>query len=87
MNNTNHNNPLKRIAGALLLDRKQIRDICALGGISISANKADCWRRSLNAQRERQQSGETERRDKIMSDSEWIGFWRGLDIWLHQEPE
>jgi len=81
--NYTHNNTLKRLAGALLLDRKQIRDICALGGVTVSASLADGWRRGNNTYRSRdpgsRHPGELERRDKPMTDQQWSGFWRGLE--------
>jgi len=89
--NHTHNDALKRISSAMLLDRKQIRDICALGGVTISASLADGWRRGSNTYRKRDEGSrhpdELERRDKPISDQQWRGFWRGLSIWLHQQPQ
>lgn len=83
-----HNAALRRIASALRLDRKQIREIVSLGGIEISASQADGWRRGAGTYRKpdagSNNPNELERRDKPISDDEWYAFWDGLDIWLHR---
>lgn len=89
MRSYKHNGALKRVAAALMLDRKTIRDICALGGIQVSASQADGWRRGAKTYRKpdpgSRNPGELERRDKPMTAEQWRGFWDGLDIWLHRE--
>lgn len=91
MKNYSHNSAFRRVARALRLTRHDVVDICAFGGVEVSASKADGWRRGEKSYRKpdprSHNPNELERRDKPISDSDWSAFWRGLDIWLHRSGD
>ena len=84
-----HNPVMRRVCGAFQLSRRDVVDICRLGGLEISASKADGWKRGAQTYRNPDAGSrdpeDLERRDKSVSDAEFAAFWRGLTIWLHNE--
>lgn len=82
-----HNPVIRRVCGAFQLGRRDVVDICRLGGLEISGSRADGWRRGAGTYRKpdagSHDPGNLERRDKPVGDDEFAAFWRGLALWLH----
>ncbi|RDH86945.1 MAG: hypothetical protein DIZ77_08250 [endosymbiont of Seepiophila jonesi] len=83
-----HNAAFRRVAGALRLTKRDIVEIVALGGETISASLADGWKRDPDTFRKpdagSHNPGNRERRGKPITDDQWEAFWYGLDDWLHE---
>lgn len=86
-----NNQNLKRICSALRLDRGDIVEIMACGGIQISASKAHGWLRGKHAKREHRDSRDgaifTDHRMKVMTNEEFDFFCSGLVEWFKRRDE
>lgn len=65
------NRHLKRIAMSHRMDKRDIADCCALGGLEVSVSRAEGWRRGQS----------DTRRHVRMSADDFEAFAAGLPMW------
>ncbi|EJH7012884.1 DUF1456 family protein [Salmonella enterica] len=82
---------IKLLASALELNRSDIVEIIALGGVTVSKNRVDSWLRSSSAQKNASgnssMAGERINRSRTINPAEFHAFCVGLKPWLVSAQE
>lgn len=73
---TEYNTYLKRIAIAFRLDRRDVAEIMALGGETVSNSQADAWLRGRHSAGDRVSLAQ-----RAMTRAQFDAFTRGLAEW------
>lgn len=82
---------LKFLACALDLNRKNIAEIVSIGGVDVSASRADSWLRSAgatkNATGNSTDAGLRTNRTSTITEPEFTAFCKGLKPWLESQAD
>lgn len=76
----NWNSYFRRIRASHQMDKHDVVEACRLGGLEVSASRAESWSRGVQGQ----DAERGKRRSIAMTEAEFEAFTNGLPLWARE---